>query len=299
MRATGSRLLTLLFGATALLLAGCSTYNGIAEFGLYRDTFGRAAAVGDDILDRLAVAERAIHGRAHPFNPRRGDFAPADARYLVAGTDPPVTASYRRTLRAVTTYNEALYGLASGQDAVAIVGRVNRLAAIGAAAAADAAALAAAGPTSGLVGTAGIAQGVNLALEGLAPLATQVVAFETRRTFRQRLASQEPVIRRAIAAVRDSTPRMFELLRGNIVGAANADPDRTRLTRAEEEEILRLRLLLANWVMLLDASGAALASASAAAAGEAGSDGFGGLLQASEELAAAVRAARLALAGGT
>lgn len=299
MRATGSRrVLVVLLGAALLLQPGCATYSGVAEFGSYRDAYARAADIGEDILDRLAVAERGIHARAFAFDPRRSRFAVQDARYLVTSTDPPLTAAHRRVLRAVRSYNDALYGLASGQEAAAIVGRVNRLAAIGAAASAAAAAGAAAGPTSGLASAAGLAQGVNEALAGLAPLSVQFVAFETRRRFRERLLAQEPAIRRGITEARDSTPRVFELLRGNIVGAVNADPSRTRLTAAEEEEIRRLRLLLANWVVLLDASLAALEVASAAVREAPGSGGFDGLLLAGEQLTAAAQAARLALAGG-
>lgn len=181
---------------------------------------------------------------------------------------------------------------------MAIVGRINRLGALGAAAAAEAALIAGAGPTSGLAATAAATQGVNEALKGLAPLATQIVAFETRRQFRQRLLEQEPHISRAIAEARDSTPRVFELLRGDITGAATADSNRTRLTAAEEDEIRRLRILLANWVVLLDASLGALGVATAAVRDAPGAGGFDGVLVAGEQLTAAAQAARLALAGG-
>ncbi len=298
MRVTVSRLAPLLLACVLLLQPGCATYSGVAEFSIYRDAWSRASDVGEDILDRLAVAERGIHGRAFPFNPRRSGFAVRDAAYLVPATDPPATAAYRRLLRSVRSYNEALYGLASGQEAAAIIGRINRLAALGAAAAAEAALVAGAGPTSGLAGTAVATQGVNAALAGLAPLATQVVAFETRRQFRARLLDQEPHIRRAIAEARDSTPRVFDLLRGNIVGAATADPTRTRLTAAEEDEIRRLRILLANWVVLLEASLGALGAATAAVRDAPGAGGFDGLVVAGEQLTAAAQAARLALAGG-
>jgi len=298
MRTTASRLAMLLLGCVLLIQPGCSTYNGVAEFSSYRDAWSRASDIGEDILDRLAVAERGIYRRASPFNPRRSGFEVRDVAYLVPATDPPATAAYRRLLRSIRSYNEALYGLASGQEAAAIVGRVNRLAAIGASAAAEAALIAGAGPTSGLAGAAAATLGVNQALAGLEPLATQLVAFETRRQFRQRLLAQEPHIRRAIVEARDSTPRVFELLRGDIVGAANADPNRTRLTAAEEDEIRRLRILLANWVVLLDASRGALEVATAAVRDAPGAGGFDGLLVAGEQLTAAAQAARLSLAGG-
>ena len=244
------------------------------------------------------MAERGIHGRAFPFNPRRSGFAVRDAFYLVLATDPPATAGYRRLLRSVRGYNEALYGLASGQEATLIVGRINRLAALGAAAAADTSLVAGTEPTLGMAGAAVAITGMNAALAGLAPLATQVFAFETRRQFRFRLLDLEPHIRRAITEARDSTPRVFDLLRGNIVGAATSDPTRTRLTAAEEDEIRRLRILLANWVVLLDASLGALGTAAAAVRDAPGAGGFEGLLVAGEQLSAAAQAARLALAGG-
>lgn len=290
---------SVLLALSLLVCSGCSTYSGLTEFSSYRDAWSRSADIGEDILDRLAVAERGIFGRAHPpFNPRRSAFAVRDAAYLVTATDPPATAAYRRLLRSVRNYNEALYALASGQEAAAIVGRINRLASLGAAAAAEATLIAGAGPTSSLAATAVATQGVNDALKGLTPLATQIVAFETRRQFRQRLLELEPHISRAIAEARDSTPRVFELLRGNIVGAANADPNRTRLTVAEEEEIKRLRILLANWVVLLETSLSALKVATAAVRDTPGAGGYDGLLLAGEQLTAAAQSARLALVGG-
>ena len=297
-RSAVSWLRVLLIGCALLLQIGCSTYSGIAEFSSYRDAWSRASDIGEDILDRLAVAERGIHGRAYPFIPRRDKFALRDVAYIVPATDPPATAAYRRLLRSIRSYNEALYGLASGQEAAAIVGRVNRLAAIGASATAEVALIVGAGPTSGAAGAAAATLGVNQALAGLEPLATQLVAFETRRQFRQRLLDQEPHIRRAIVEARDSTPRVFELLRGDIVGRANADPNRTRLTAAEEDEIRRLRILLANWVVLLDASRGALEVATAAVRDAPGAGGFDGLLVSGEQLTAAAQAARLSLAGG-
>ena len=80
-RSAVSWLRVLLIGCALLLQIGCSTYSGIAEFSSYRDAWSRASDVGEDVLDRLAVAERGIYETGqpdavlkHPLRPLTREF---------------------------------------------------------------------------------------------------------------------------------------------------------------------------------------------------------------------------------
>lgn len=282
-----------------VVLGACGTYRGVAEFSSYREAYASAAGVGNSLLDRLAVAERSLYETAHPFHPKRSPFNPELAAYYVEVVDPPATSAYRRTLSAVTAYNDGLHALASGDDAAALAGKITRLSAIGAGAAADAAALAGAGVGSALPAEVVAAQTVNTVLAALEPLTAQVIAFRTRSEFRTKLVEQAPIIREAIIEVRKSTPKVFDMLRTNVTTAVDADPQRFGdLTDAERREIRRARTLVATWVVLMDASLAALDVTVKAVEEDAGAGSFDGVLLAGEQLAGAVSAARRNLAGG-
>lgn len=116
-----------------LLLTGCATQRGITEFTAYRDSYLMAANAGDAILDQLAVAERETKALVTgPMDqPSKVRFDPAEAAYYSDVVDPPATAALRRSLRALQIYNDALYGLASGQDAEVVAARLSQLGAIG------------------------------------------------------------------------------------------------------------------------------------------------------------------------
>jgi hypothetical protein len=294
----GSRACLLALVQLLVLTASCTTYRGVSEFTAYRDAYSSAADVGNDILDRLAVAERSLYQTAHPLDPKRSVFDPKLASYFVDVVDPPATASYRRTLSAVQIYNDGLHGLASGEEAAALAGKITRLSAIGANAAADVVALAGAGPASGATAGVAAATAVNTVLAGLEPITAQVFAFETRRRFREQLLDQAPTIRRAIQEVRQTTPDVFDMLRTDVVTTANLDPERFDLTEAERKDIGRTWSLIATWVVLLDASLASLDTAVAAVEDDAGMGSFDGVLLAGEQLSGAVHAARQNLAGG-
>jgi hypothetical protein len=279
----------------AIILPACATYNGVAEFAAYRDSYTSAAETGDRILDRIAVAERKLFHVAYPFDPRKSTFDPTESSYFVDIIDPPATASYRRTLHAVRTYNDLLYGLASGEEAAAIAGKITRLSAIGAGAAAD---LAAIGGLQSSFAPLVTANAVNGVLKNLEPLTATLIGFATREEFRKKLLEQEPVIRETIEKVVEETPKMFLILQTTITTAADNDRSRTGLTQDEIDQIRRYRSLLGNWVVLLNASLASLDVAIDAAQSDGAAGNFDGLLLTSEELAAAVRSARINMAGG-
>jgi hypothetical protein len=283
----------------AVALSGCATYRGVTEFSAYRDTYAEASAIGNDILDRMAVAERELFAAARPFDPKFTAFEPDLARYYVVAVDPPATAAFRRTVDAVIRYNDALYGFASGEDARALATRLSRLGAVGAGAAADLAVLGRFEATGAGAASVAAAKAVNTALSGLEPLTGELIGFAYRARFRERLLEQAPTIRDAIAQTRAATPKVYDALRFAVVTQVDADPNRLgQLTEAEIDRIRRANTLVATWVILLDASREALDIAVAAVKRDGGEGSFDGVLLASERLAEAVGAARRNLAGG-
>lgn len=270
--------------ATALL-TGCSTYRGVAEFTAYRSAFQTAQAGSEAILDRLAVAERSIYPHKKPFDPTTSSFDPDDAAYIVTAGDPPGTAAYRRTLRAVGAYTEVLYGLTSGQTAEAMAAQIGQLAAIGASAAAVVTPAGAAGSFLGSVQT------INAAIGALAPVTVQLAGFGTRAKFREELLGKKDVLLTALTETRRNTRLMFNDLRDQIVLSASPGT----ITAAEEKQILSIREIIANWVIMLDVAIESFNRAVKAAADEnAGTTS--GLIQTSQSMIEASQAARRALA---
>ncbi len=278
-----------------LIVSGCDTYRGVSEFNSYRDTYTAAKGVGEGMLDRLAVSERTLYQTAYPFDPLSSPFEPSSAPYLVTSVDPPATAALRRTLAAVTSYNDALYALASGQEGAAIAGKITRLSTIGAGAADDLAALGA--PELQKVGGVAAARAVNTVLAAFEPLAAQIIDFETRADFRKMLVAEEPTIRAALKACRDQTPAIFEGIRGAVVTRESGPTSRGTLSPAAKSQIDSTRLAIANWVVLLDLSDDALQAAVAAVKADPADGSLDSLLMVAGTLNVALHAARQNLAG--
>lgn len=285
----------------AALLSACGGQRGVAEFAAFRDAVAQTRTTSDAVLDRIAAAERRLWRWCanYPELAARADFDPqactrfvpgqtrfalSHVPYLAEADDPPAAAAFRRTIAAVDAYAAALDGVASGAAAESIAARMDGLAGI----AAQAAALPAAGPLAPVAGLAAQISGINDNLAALSPLASALVAIPLRERFREELLDRAPLLRAALDGVIRATPTLFDtLLAAELVAAPpGEDP--------EVEEIERQRVLLANWVVMLQAAQTALDRATAAA----GRDGdAAGLLQSGRRLAEAAREARRALAG--
>ncbi|HEB95617.1 MAG TPA: hypothetical protein ENI96_04205 [Sedimenticola thiotaurini] len=264
-----------------LLVAGCATQRGITEFTAYRDSYQMTANAGNAILDQLAVAERETRELVTgPMDTTvKVRFDPAEAGYYSSVSDPPATAALRRALQALELYNDALYGLASGQDAEVLAARLSRLGAIGASAAASIAG----GPT--------IATGIDTAIQDLQPLVTFALGFKTRAEFRNRLLRDADTMRAILRSTRDGTREIYNLLLAKTVSEANASSDGV-LSQEQREQAERVRALLANWVVLLEGSGAMLEMAVAAMQDTSGRGSSAGLVEIGSRLEAAARETR-------
>ena len=294
------------------MLSSCATNRGIVEFGVYRDAYVSAAETGQSILDRLAIAEREIHERiSPPINATNIKFNPDEASYYSKAVDPPATAAFRRALRAVQMYNDALYGLASGQTAEAMAANISRLSAVGASAAGELGGLASTavpGAAAGAATFTAAAAGVNATVKALEPLNAFALGFKTRAEFRERLLSEYHTIDQILKTTRDKTEVIFHALFATTVDDSietfeDLEPiteaDTGRVGELKDEKIKKIkqtRELLSNWVILLDGSRLALNQAVIAVEDTSNVGSVAGLIVTGTELGAAARAARMNLA---
>ena len=296
------RKISIAFAAVVLaFLSGCNTYRGVNEFAAYRIAFQSAKASSDAILDKLAVAERSLYSRCvnirdivkneeeecEEFDPQVHGFNPDDAYYIVEVGDPPGTAAYRRTMRAVNAYTEVLNGLASGQTADALAIQLGELAAVGVSAASVAVPVA--GVNDDLLKSV---NAVNAAISALKPLTTQVIAFRTRAEFRDEILAQKDNLRKALNEVRSGAGLMYSALITDILDKA---PPKG-LPKSDIIVINNYRVLLANWVVILNATIDAFDIAVLAVENE-NTASVSGLLRASKDITEAAEEARRALAG--
>ena len=104
------------------MAAGCA--QGVPQYNVYVLAFNAQYEQGDSVLDIVGQAERAVGGRQ--LNP--AVFDPDNAAYYLDTVDPPITASFRASLKSLKTYNEALVGLTNGEAANVLAARVSMLA---------------------------------------------------------------------------------------------------------------------------------------------------------------------------
>lgn len=239
------------------MLGACS--NGIQEFRYFSEAYKAQAESGEAALDRLAVSERKLW--AVGFDAKKNDpandstiipaFDPDDARYIVDVGDPPLTASIRGSMRSVLHFNQAMTGLATGEAGTVLAARMS------------AAAVAVAGAAGSLSTAAGLPQGVALAptvqtaVGAVGPLFEQLAQIEDRAKFRTLLIESYPQVKQLIGELRAGTAEMFEVHKeaykepGSLFGVEGVPEEKL-------PELERERLLLAQWVVLLDKSVAAM-----------------------------------------
>lgn len=234
-----------------ILLAACGLSQGIAEFELYRSAFEKTYGTSTAILDQLAVQERELflrsrRGRIDPTNVR---FDPNLARYYTDTTDPPGTAAFRRALDTVKAYNDLLYGLVSGQTSEALVGKLGELNAKAGEAAGEAGAL------------LGVAQGdllaattaLNQVFTQIAPFLRVGLTLRSREEFRLYAVEYYPIVRGLLVELRQGTRAVFPVLTAATLRRFRNAPAGT-LTADELKKLDTYRKLLADWVILIDAT---------------------------------------------
>ncbi len=273
--------------AFAVGLSGCATFQGVAEFETYRRAYEAAYAVGSQILDQLAVAERAAFLIENPETLPLQGFNPANAAYYATRVDPPGTAAFQRALDVVKAYNDLLYGLTSGQTAELLVAKLSELGSRAVAAGTEIdGAFAALG---GGIRASALLSGLDAALEPIKAVSSLALRYQARAAFRDYILEYHEPIRRMIAALRDGTAQIFPLL----TLAAESSVFRGGQVTPALERIAGYRGLLSDWVLLLDASSAALDRAIVAlSAPPTLIDAVGGMTAAAIEVEVVARSAR-------
>jgi hypothetical protein len=281
-----SGLALLLFGCLA---AGCT--QAVPQYNLYAQAFNAQYEQGEAVLDILSGAERTVVVRR--LDRQNTPFRPDNAAYYLDNVDPPITASFRASVRTLKVYNEALAGLANGEAANALTARMATLASsvtdgVAAGSVALGGPAAAAGAQAAVAGVAG-------ALEVAKPIFNLAATAASREAFRQQLIAGYPAMRGLIIELRKATPEMYEMMERSLV-RRGSDESPTGLSLDADRVLAKNRQLLAAWVLLMDKSLVALAQAVAAADSNNSAMRVAGLTDASIELkvfAEQMRAIRL------
>jgi hypothetical protein len=271
----------LLAALVMTLAGGCVSTTGLPEFRAYQSAFDQAFAASTQILDELAVAERAAAlrliaagrdpvtqdpptPRSDPAQLRSDGFDPqfyvVDSVYETGLGDPPGTAAIRRALATVADFNNLLLAYGEGRGLDELKAQASAVAAEGTAAA----------------GAAALALGTPLAIPAL-PAALGLVnegldvalRAASRAAFRDALVARAPDIDAILEDVRDTAPTVFSLLTRDVANRAKDLRDDGRDAEAAEAvaRIDAYRKLLSNWVLMLEQTQAALAATVAAVTG--------------------------------
>lgn len=246
------------WGKLAVLLVGLSVAacsQGVAEFQLYNTAFETQYVEGERVIDRLAQSERQVW-RAEFGQGGSGGFDPDAAAYYVDIGDPPLTGAVRASFRAVRDYNAALAGLASGEAAATLTGRVTGILSNFVDARANFV-TAAKGPSS-LSGAVASMSGATKALDIAIPIFGQLAKQAGRAEFRRQLIRGYPEMKAMLVALRSATPQIYNVMRASYLRDAPA-------TAADIEGLERDKRMLAGWVILIDATLKAMDSAALAA----------------------------------
>lgn len=246
-----------------LAVAGCAGAP-VQETKQFSQAFTAVNAVGQPLLDDLAVAERAqgqhlavVQAKAvargvpsatenptacaAPWSPFgqsgfiRG-FCLADAGYFSGLSDPPKTLVLRRALLVIQQYADLLTSLADGTSAAAVTAQIQTLAQ-------NASSLAALVPGAGTAAAA-LVPTVTALQPILAQAAQAASAAEERRLIR----AGEPYVSKLIDSLRQAAPAMFKTL---IEASATDLTAENAATTADLNRIEAYRTVVSDYVVLL------------------------------------------------
>ena len=258
-----------LIAVTAAACAGCATNTPVAEVRLVSKAFQDLNAASAPLLDDLAVAERLQgkvaagvrakkHGSGAASNAAVEDrcahvtqvsvgsvsvqngFCIEDSYYYSELSDPPATATFRRSLAAVESYTNVLLILAEGRNIAAAQAEVQALA----------------GNVGGVLDLAA-GGGVGVALQGFASALQPLLEIAAKRANSKELARNvkqvAPKATEVARQLRIAAPELFitlterPLARLRTVGLTNAE-----VAAAEQARIEGYRSAVSNYVVLLD-----------------------------------------------
>jgi len=250
--------------AAALMLAAAAcSMSGIVEFEAYKSAFDKTHSTAQSILDQLAVQERALFLKVNKSALSPVKFNPSLARYFTDSVDPPGTASFRAALDTIKAYNDLLYGLETGQTAEAMTAKISSLESSLVSATNSTAALFAAGAAVNPQVTAALTS-LDTLFKTLLPFIQSGLKFRSRKEFQAFLIDAYPTVRQLLVELRAATAVIFPVLTAATVARSIRDASGGALTADETSKIDAYRKLLADWVILIEASIKALDQAKTA-----------------------------------
>ena len=266
LRARNLLFLTLVASFSAL--ASACSFVPTAEIKVFKESVNTANAAATPILDELSSTLRSEKRRTtigrEQVDYRRGasvQFRPGDADLFSDIGDPSQVAIFRRAHNILDRLADVLLSLALGIGAEADAGAVEGLAS----AFLD---LAAAIPGANLEAAA--AQGGLAALQpALIQLSKELSRREARRVIEE--IQSKKIVDKLVTSLIEATPAMFSNLVLSAKLRAVTAPSKETAS-AYEVRVTRMRLVMSNYVVLLQRSNDAWAEAAKAARSQSSGD---------------------------
>lgn len=230
-------------------LYGCVSRAGVAEFTAYKSVFDDSAAVTTAIIDQLAVSERVVERRVRLEPNSVGIdvvFRPDDAAIFSDLADPPLAAQYRRALALVNQYNKLMLGYATGQGFAQLESEILGFARE-------------AGATAEVItGSANLVQGLSPYLGVLEEMAEFALAARSRAVFRERALLYHDDIIGILETMRDGSAEIFPNLTYSIKSEIVNAVGEGRPIGPLREKHEKVRVLLSDWVVMMNKNISAL-----------------------------------------
>lgn len=243
----------LLFVCLLLALASCTNRSGIAEFTEYAEAFDDSAATTTAILDQIGAREKRDN-QAIALTPGSAgidrNFKVEDAEIFSTLTDPPLVAQYKRAIRAIEAYNKLMLGFATGQGYAQSQGNyrsfLDEIVAVSAS-------------FSGNETTALTLKATPI-IGALNDAVSFGVARESRDYFREQSLARLDDMIDLIEVMRDGAPDLFAFLTATIEDEIINAIVAKRSTAPLKEQHEQARVLMSDWVVLMNRNIAALNS---------------------------------------
>jgi len=257
--ATTSRWRAAFAGGIATLFAGCASAPApVEQIKYFSQAFVAVNAVGQPMLDDLAISERALGRRNAVVRAKKvpADDQPcssSDAPWALSGDpqlgyidgyclqhagyfadigDPPATAQLRGSLRVIERYAEVLTTLAEGRNVEQALGQVDALGQ----------------EVGGLLALAGSNVAISAALTALRPLLANIARQSSAEEARRLILDAASTVTQLIAALRAAVPASFNTLTANLRVSANVRANAATAVK----EIEKRRVIVSQYVVLLE-----------------------------------------------
>lgn len=238
--------------ALTITLLGCANHIGVGEFVLYNNAFNESKQASNEIIDMLSVAEREVQRSAYEREHTlySAHFDPDLASIFSDVGDPPLAARYRQSIAVIASYNTLMLSYANGEGFESLQGQAASLAESSLSLLET---LQIAGEVSSIVGPYG---------DLFETLATSALEFRSRQVFRDELLASAPGVIELMQTMRDGSEDIFPNLVYKaeneiyLIEAGDASGNIPKL----RNNIYEMRIILSNWVLLMDNNILALSS---------------------------------------